>query len=50
MDPGVYVKYDVYDNRRKLINVEVLQNPYRILVSSLLWYNKFLSDLEMIYF
>ena len=45
MDTEVYVKYGVYDNKKNILFVEVLRDLYGILVASLLWYNKFLSDI-----
>ena len=44
----VYGKYVVYENRRKVIYVEVLRDLYGMLVAYLLWYNKFHSDIEEI--
>ena len=46
MDPEVYGKYVVYENRRKVLYVQVLRTMYGMLIAYLLWYNKFYSDLE----
>ena len=46
MATEVDVKCVVYDNRGKVLFVEVLRVLYGILGSSIMWYNKFYSNLE----
>ena len=48
--PKTYAKYVVYENGRKVLYVEVLRALYGMLISAMLWYNKFRSDLEEIGF
>ena len=48
--PDVYGPYVVYENGKKVIYVQVLRALYGMLVSALLWYRKFRSDLEEIGF
>ena len=48
MAPRNCKKYMVYGNRKKFLYVEVLSDIYEIPIASLLWYNKFCSDLEII--
>ena len=50
MAPEFYVKYVVYDNRRKILYAVLLRDMYRVLFTYLLWYNKYHSDLEAIGF
>ena len=44
--PEVYGPYVVYENGRKVLYVQVLRALYGMLVSALLWYKQFRSDLE----
>ena len=48
--PEIYAKHMVYKNGKKVLYVKVLQALYRMLISAMLWYNKFCSDLEGIGF
>ena len=48
--PETYAKYVVYENGRKVLYVKVLRALYGMLVSAMLWYNKFRGDLESIGF
>ena len=48
--PEVYSGYVVYENGKKVIYVVVLRALYGMLISALLWYKKFCSDLEGIGF
>ena len=41
LDPTLYQSYVVYEGKRKVIYVVVLKAIYGMLVSSLLWYEKF---------
>ena len=44
--PETYGGYVVYKNGKKVIYIVVLQALYGMLISALLWYKKFRSDLE----
>ena len=46
----IYAKHVVYKNGKKVLYVKVLQALYGMLISAMLWYNKFRSDLENIRF
>ena len=48
--PNIYAGYVVYENGKKVLYVEVLRALYGMLVSAMLWYNKFRGDLEEIGF
>ena len=48
--PEIYAKHVVYKNGKKVLYVEVLRALYEMLISAMLWYNKFRSDLENIGF
>ena len=48
--PTDYEDYVVYENRKKVLYVKVLQAIYGMLVSALLFYLKFKKDLEEIGF
>ena len=50
MATEVYGKYFVYENRRKVLYVVVLQALYGMIVTYILWYNKLHSDLKEIIF
>ena len=50
MATEVYGKYVVYENRRKVLYVVVLQALYGMIVTYILWYNKLHSDLKEIIF
>ena len=46
--PEVYGGYVVYENGKRVLYVEVLRALYGMLISALLWYKCFRSDLEKI--
>ena len=46
IDPNTYQDFVVYEKGRKVLYVEILRAVYGMLVASLLWYEKFRSDLE----
>ena len=46
MHPEQYEEYVVYEKKKKVLYVEILQALYRMLEAALLWYNKFRKDLE----
>ena len=48
--PEIYAKHVVYKNGKKVLYVEVLQALYGMLISAMLWYNKFHLDLKNIHF
>ena len=48
--PHIYAGHVVYENRKKVLYVEVLQALYGMLISAMLWYLKFRGDLEEIGF
>ena len=39
--PETYAKYVVYENGRRVLYVKVLRALYGMLISAMLWYNKF---------
>ena len=45
-DPDVYGGFVVYERGKKVIYVEVLKSIYGMLISAILWYKQFRSDLE----
>ncbi len=50
MAPHIYADYVCYENGKAVIYVVVLMAIYGMLISALLWYKKFKSDLETIGF
>jgi hypothetical protein len=50
MCPKVYGPYVVYEDRKKVLYVQVLRALYAMLVAALLWYCQFRKDLESIGF
>ena len=50
LDPLRYQNKIVYENGKMVLYLEVLKAIYGMLVASLLWYRKFRSKLESIWF
>ena len=48
--PGVYEDYIVYEGKNKVLYVKMLKALYGMLISSVLYYNKFHKDIESIGF
>ncbi len=48
--PGVYDDYVVYEGKNKVLYVKMLRALYGMLISSVLYYNKFRKDIESIGF
>ena len=48
--PDTYSGYVVYENGKRVLYVQVLRALYGMLMSAMLWYNKFRGDLEEIGF
>ena len=48
--PEIYAKHMVYKNGKKVLYVKVLRALYGMLISAMLWYSKFCSNLEGIIF
>ena len=48
--PNVYRSFVVYENKKKVLYLEVLRALYGMLVAALLWYKKLKKDLEGIGF
>ena len=46
MNLGRYKGFIVYENRKKVIYVEVIRAIYGMIIASMLWYQKFHKDLE----
>ena len=46
LEPEVYGTYVVCENGRKLLYIQVLIALYGMMVSSMLWYKTFRSDIE----
>ena len=44
--PDTYSGYVVYENGKRILYVRVLRALYGMLMSAMLWYNKFRGDLE----
>ena len=50
IDPELYGPYVVYERGQRVLYILVLQAIYGMLISSVLWYNKFRKDLEKVGF
>ena len=48
--PEIYAQYVVYENRKKVLYVEVIQALYGMLIAAILWYKEFRASLESIGF